>query len=560
MNRYSESGGLLLLAAALVFNAALLAPELRIGGLAWNDTTFHIAASERLVESVARGEPFLDPWVSEWSLGYPVWRSYQPLPHLAAGAVFSAAGRFADHAAAFAALQYLLLVLLPLSTYIGARWLGLEPTAAGLAALLIFAPAGAGELQGYGVGYGAFVWRGRGLFTQLFALHLLVLSVGMVRRALDDGPRQAQAAIWLAATALSHLILGYVAFVSAALLAIVGKRGERPRRLIRLAVIVVAAALLLAWFMAPLWLSVDQVNHSRWEPAYKWDSYGAGVILSQLFSGRLLDGERLPVLTLMLGIGVVMAARSFADVTARRLLVLASTWLVLFFGRTTWGLLLTLAAVPADFHLHRLQAAFELAAVLLAAWGVDTLGRAAAARRRWLGTIVLACSAAALAVIGIDRAHYLRENARLGAATVRAYGRERRDLDQALDAVRSILAERPGRVSAGKRATWGDGFRIGDLPVYAFVTRAHMDSVSFLYHAMSLTSDLVPLRNEDDAAHDVAFGVRAVIAPADRPMPAHMRLRGRYDRFAVYEASPRDTSGLSTLARAIAARPTRRST
>ncbi len=57
MNRYSESGGLLLLGAALVFNAALLAPELRIGGLAWNDTTFHIAASERLVESVARGRP-----------------------------------------------------------------------------------------------------------------------------------------------------------------------------------------------------------------------------------------------------------------------------------------------------------------------------------------------------------------------------------------------------------------------------------------------------------------------------------------------------------------------
>src|SRR5206468_4251668 len=69
----SELFGLALLALALLFNAIFLAPEWRIGQVALNDSVLHLAASEKLAESFAHGEPFLDPWVSEWSLGYPVW-------------------------------------------------------------------------------------------------------------------------------------------------------------------------------------------------------------------------------------------------------------------------------------------------------------------------------------------------------------------------------------------------------------------------------------------------------------------------------------------------------
>ena len=61
--------GLVLLAGALAFNAIFLAPELRGEALAWNDSTFHLAAAERLGQSLFRGEPFLDPWVSEMVAG-----------------------------------------------------------------------------------------------------------------------------------------------------------------------------------------------------------------------------------------------------------------------------------------------------------------------------------------------------------------------------------------------------------------------------------------------------------------------------------------------------------
>ena len=89
-----------------------------------------------------------------------------------------------------------------------------------------------------------------------------------------------------------------------------------------------------------------------------------------LLAGRLLDFGRPPILSGFVLVGGVAAALAFRSKLPRRLLALAGLWLAMFFGRVTWGRLLLLAAVPADLHLHRLQAVFELSASLLAAWGV----------------------------------------------------------------------------------------------------------------------------------------------------------------------------------------------
>ncbi len=98
--------GLLLVACAIAFNAFFLAPELRISRAPLNDLVFHRAASERLEASLEHGEPFLDPWVSEWSLGYPLWRSYQPLAHLLGALVLRFGRSFGEPSAVFAALLY----------------------------------------------------------------------------------------------------------------------------------------------------------------------------------------------------------------------------------------------------------------------------------------------------------------------------------------------------------------------------------------------------------------------------------------------------------------------
>jgi hypothetical protein len=540
----TEAGGLALLACALVFGAIALRAEPRIGRVPLNDAVFHLAAAERLGESVCRGEPFLDPWVSEWALGYPVWRSYQPLPHLLAAACLRLAEPVADHATTFAWLQYLLLVLLPASVYAGSRLLGLGPTASGLGSLLALAPAAAGELGGYGLGYGAFVWRGSGLYTQLVALHGLALGLGLGARALDTGRHRATAALLLALTALSHIVFGYVAFVSAALLALVGPAGGRSRRLLRLATIALPALALLAWFVVPLVLARAEVNHSRWEAPWKWDSFGAPHLLGALVSGRLLDGGRGPWLSILCLAGTLAAVWRVRDPLPRRLIALATLWLALFFGRQTWGRLLLLAGVPGDLPLHRLQAAFELAAVLLAAWGTDRVVRAAGAASRALGWALAAGAAGCCLFIGAERAAFLSEGARWGDESLAAFEASRADLEASLADVRAIVAERPGRAAAGLAAGWGGQFKVGAVPFYAFLTRAHIDQASFLFHAMSTTADLVPLRDEGSAVQAAAFGLRAVVAPSSRPMPAYLTPRSAHGPFAVYEASREGYFGL----------------
>src|SRR5688500_5709846 len=119
----SEAPGLCLLAAALLWNSLLLAPELRLGTMPLNDLVFHRATSERLGEAFLRAEPFLDPWVSEWSLGYPVWRSYQPLPHLVAAFILRLSAPLASTDATFAALSSAVPTRRPPRVYSGARLL-----------------------------------------------------------------------------------------------------------------------------------------------------------------------------------------------------------------------------------------------------------------------------------------------------------------------------------------------------------------------------------------------------------------------------------------------------
>src|SRR5262249_35837109 len=105
--RTRELAGLALVFVAVAFNAVFLAPEIRISRLPLNAGILPLAAWERLAQALARGDPFLDPWVSEWALGYPMWRSYQPLPHLVAAGFLAIAKPFCSAAAAFAFLQYL---------------------------------------------------------------------------------------------------------------------------------------------------------------------------------------------------------------------------------------------------------------------------------------------------------------------------------------------------------------------------------------------------------------------------------------------------------------------
>ena len=117
-----------------------------------------------------------------------------------------------------------------------------------------------------------------------------------------------------------------------------------------------------------------------------------------------------------------------------------------------------LVGVPGLFHLHRLQAAFELFAVLLAAWGLERTIAAAMRAPRLVTIAAGAALGAAILLLALDRAEFLRLNTLWGETNLAAFDRERGNLEAALADVpgnsRNARDEsQPGRGPTGEKAS-----------------------------------------------------------------------------------------------------------
>src|SRR5262249_39686804 len=249
---------------------------------------------------------------------------------------------------------------------------------------------------------------GFGLFPQSVAAHLFLLSLGFGFRTLRRGTGATLAGVLLGLTCLKHLIFGYMGALSLILLAILPDadipRGARPLRTMRIGAISLA---LSAFQLLPLLLDTAILNHSRWEPAWKWDSYGALATLEYLLTGRLLDSGRLPMLSLAALAGFAILVRrwrtaSLAEVFAGCGGVL---WILLLFGRSFWGRALLLFGLSADMPLHRVAAGAQAFLILLASLAAGEAWRALAARRQTALAAVLALAALASPVL--ERSAYL---------------------------------------------------------------------------------------------------------------------------------------------------------
>src|SRR5580704_357110 len=103
---------LAILLAVLVVNAAALRPELSISRVDLNDNVLHFTLVERMAQAVERGENPLDCWSPEWSLGYPVLRTYQPLAHALVVLAYFALRKSVGLMTVFVWVRFLSIVLL----------------------------------------------------------------------------------------------------------------------------------------------------------------------------------------------------------------------------------------------------------------------------------------------------------------------------------------------------------------------------------------------------------------------------------------------------------------
>ena len=155
---------------SIAFNLIHLYPEVAGDVVAWNDTIYHLLATEIVVEAIVQGQDFIDPWQGTMDMGFPLFHYYQHLPHVTIGLAHVLTLRFFPIADILNWTVYLLLSLSPLSIYWSIRRFGFDQLSTAMGSLVasLVATAGIG-----GLSFASYVFQGWGVYTQLWAMVLL---------------------------------------------------------------------------------------------------------------------------------------------------------------------------------------------------------------------------------------------------------------------------------------------------------------------------------------------------------------------------------------------------
>jgi hypothetical protein len=518
-------------AATVVFNLWVLRAEAQ-PVMYPNDAAVHRSMVAWATDRVEGGHLPLDGWYPDLALGSSRFHHYQSLPHILTGYVATLIG--SERAVAWS--LYLLLSFWPFAVYAGGRLLGWGRWTSAMAAML--SPLVVSE-PGLGYEWGSYVWRGYGTWTQVWGMWLLPFAWALGWRSVDEGRWYAWTALVLALTIACHLLTGYLALLALPVFVLL-RPSELLRRLGRAALVGLGSLLVAAWVVVPLladrlWTIQDEF--SRGKPFY--DSFGAGRALGWFVSGELFDRWRLPVLTILVAIGILICAWRFRrDVRARALLAVGALSLLLFFGRPTLGPVLRLLPGSGDLFLRRFLFGVHLAGLYLAGIALVRIGRVLLrfVHSRWpdrarapvvagvaVLLTILVLSPALAERIGYERkgAQWIDEQATWDATD---------GADVA--ALIGIALERgPGRFYAGMRSNWGTRYRVGQVPMYAVLLANSVEGVGFTRPTWSLSSPIEYRFSDTNEDQYDLFNVRYLLLPVGKtpPVPAEeIARRGRH--------------------------------
>lgn len=499
-----------------------------------NDAVLHYGLCRSLESAPREGQQLLDPWIGQWTLGFPVFHYYQIFPHLFVVALSKVSAGLLPLLTAFRLVEVLAAGLLPISMFVAARHLGFPSLAAAACGVLSLAPR---TNYLHGLELESSTWQGLGQFTQAFGALFLPIALARTWTALRGTSSVGMAALFVTLTTVSHLALGAMALLAGGLFTVASFR-EFPKRILRLLLLAALSLAGSAFILVPLSRDFAYYNVSALVPSWKYDSFGHEIILRWLVTGELFDFQRLPLMTILIALGFATAAvraRKFAN--HRALLVLFLGALALYFGRPTWGRALDLLPLGQGFHFSRALALVQVAACLLAgvgvghvlAWGWGTTGTSRM-RRIFVAALVALGAAPLLA----DRGSYLLHNAKLVRDSDAMYEIERAPLEAA---VAEAIGNRTGRVYAGLGGAggpaWGGAFMVGWVPVYDWPPLRGADTFGYLHHQYSLNSDLFDRFDERNALSYRVFGIQTILAPEGVLFPAAIEETSRHGRFRV---------------------------
>lgn len=523
-----------LVAVPISMNAVALAPEVLYELPNVNDDAEHVLMTSRASEALADGENPLDVWVPQLELGFPQLLYYQQLAHLTVVVVDRVLLERVPIRTVFDITRYLLLLTFPLTVVWSMRTMGFSTSAAAAGAAVASLLSGSFR---YGFEYDSYIWRGLGLFTQIFGMHLGFIALALIDRLIRTGRGVVVTALSCAALVLGHLIYAYMLGIGAVVLALAGLRPSNAvRRFAQLASVGAIALVLTSYFVVPFFLQAGYLNISPYLDRPKYDGFGAPTVLGWLVTGDLLDHGRLPVLTLLFGVGLAVAVVR-RDALALRVAAVGAVLLALYFGRPTFGALIDLLPMHEGLLLHRFVGGFDLAAIPLIGVGggfvFDQLSRRIPTRSATLaGAVLLLLLAPALRerwTFYADNTSWLRQTAAALSADV--------DAKAVLD---HIAASKPGRAYAGLRANWGAtldfGLPFNSVKVNNLFADRGIDAVAAPYRDASLNSDVLWDFNDRSLDSYRLFNVDYVVASHGVSVPTAFAVIQDTPRYILYAA------------------------
>jgi hypothetical protein len=510
-----------------------------------NDSAVHLQMVALAQHLLSAGQFPLDRWYPYLSLGSPYFVQYQSVSAIITGALGELIG--AQHA--FSWTLYLLLSLWPLSVYWSGRLLGwnrwVSAVAAAISPLLF-------SITGYGYEHQSYVAIGNGLWSQLWAMWTLPLAWGFSWRYISERRYMFGAVVTLALTIVFHFLSAYLAGLTV-LLWVFLRPSDIARRLGRAAVIGIGALLATLWVTVPLLVDGKWVATNEFQVGTFWDdSYGARKILGWLVTGNIYDSGRFPVVTILVGIGlVVCVARFRRDERARALLTVWLLSLFLYFGRPTLGAVLDRLPGNGNLLFQRYIMGVQLAGLFLAGVGMVSLAclSGIVARRvarettdRFSAKPVVTI---ARILLGIVLIVLVLAPAWSEVGSYDASSAAWIHYQQASDATEGAQltgligiaeARGGGRIYAGLPNNWGHHFTVGKVPVYIYMADLGIDAVGFTLRTSSLMTDPEVYFDEFNPGDYAVFGVHYLLLPVGHRPPVAARLvkeSGQYQLWTV---------------------------
>ena len=523
---------------AVAFNLVYLYPDLAVNIPDRNDTGMHLLYTEMAVNAITNGQNFTDPWQGTMGMGFPVFHYYQHLPHVTVAMAHVLTFQSFPLADMLNWTTYLLLSLFPLTIFWSLRRFGFDQLSAAMGGLVASLTA-TNSLWGFG--FEGYVFRGWGLWSQLWAMLLLPPALATGYRVLRDGRGYFWATLLLAATLMSHLLYGYMAFLTLGILAfiqpmelsdprsVLAVLWRRWRRMIILFLLVVVVT---SYFLVPVFLDRPYLNNNNL-PQITYDSFGHSTVLQGLIKGYVFDFGRFPSLTILTAVGFVICLLRWRQERYMIPVAIFFIWLLLFFGRATWGTLIDLLPMSRDLHMIRFMAMVHLGGIYLMAVALAAPWRWVISRSNvWYFAAVLALTLLVLIPAYSERRFYLAENSSYLADNQQSLAKE----EQELSALFGTLKKLPsGRIYAGLPENWGSQYVVGRIPVYFLLQQEGLNMTGWLYHRFSLTSEFERIFDETSWEQYNLFNVRYVVAPKGQTFPRFVKPLEQFGRHHLYE-------------------------